>query len=165
MRVHLSSPRPVRTSSIALLVLALAPFAACEPARPAGGDDGRGSDSAGDDADDSGDGGAARASTACAVFVAHCVRCHDGILVSPDLRPGTQASLVGAPSGYAPNTLVVASDPDASFLYRKMADTQGPVGGTAMPPTYRVSAAELEVVRAWIAGGAADDCDGTEIAP
>lgn len=105
------------------------------------------------------------ASSACAVFVDHCVRCHDGILVSPDLRPGTQASLEGASSGYPGNILVVAGDPDASFLFRKMAGTQGGSEGTAMPPTERVAGTELEVVRGWIAAGAADDCDGTERAP
>ena len=156
----------MRASSIALLVLLLAPVPACTYERPPAADDGRDADADADaDADtggDSADSGAGSASTACAVFVAHCVSCHDGTLVSPDLRPGTQASLVGAPSGYVPNTLVVAGDPEASFLYRKMAGTQDPFEGGAMPPPYRVSAAELEVVRAWIAGGAADDCDGTE---
>lgn len=151
----------MRGHLIALLMFVFVPVAACGDAAPAKVVAGH--DTADDtrDADDTAPGSA---STACAVFVDHCVRCHDSILAVPDLRPGTQASLVGASSGYPGNTLVVAGDPDASFLFRKMAGTHGSSEGTAMPPTEGAAGTELEVVRGWIAAGAADDCDGTESA-
>jgi hypothetical protein len=73
---------------------------------------------------------------------------------------------VGAVSpGYAGRTLVVAGNPEASFLFQKMAGTQGAGGRGIMPPAGAVTAAELELVRAWIAEGAPDDCNGVPPPP
>jgi hypothetical protein len=150
----------MRTCVPALLSLLIAWTPACPTTPATPGDEGEGED--GGEGEGEGEGAA---ETACGVFVARCVSCHDGALASPDLRPGTQAALLGAPSGYPGRTLVVAGDPDASFLYRKMAGTQGSDGGAPMPPVNPASAAELAVVRGWIAAGAADDCDGSEAPP
>jgi hypothetical protein len=59
-------------------------------------------------------------------------------------------SLVGVP-------LVVAMDPDASYFVLKLRGTQGMVGGSGskMPLGGELDAAQLDVIEAWVAGGAA----------
>ncbi|MCC7070753.1 MAG: hypothetical protein IT383_05490 [Deltaproteobacteria bacterium] len=104
--------------------------------------------------------------TACAVLSNRCASCHNGGAIDVDLRADAQQELVGAASpGYPGEMLVVAGDPDASFLYRKMAGTQGPNRRGIMPPDGAVGAAELALVRAWIADGALDDCSASPPPP
>lgn len=105
-------------------------------------------------------------SSACAVLSTRCASCHYGGAIDVDLRPDAQRDLVGAASpGYAGETLVVAGDPEASFLYQKMAGSQGSSRGGIMPPAGAVSTSELALVRAWIADGAPDDCAGVPPPP
>jgi hypothetical protein len=51
---------------------------------------------------------------------------------------------------------VVAGDPDASYLVRKIEDAVG-IQGTAMPPGNPLSADQVQLVRDWIAAGALND--------
>jgi hypothetical protein len=55
--------------------------------------------------------------------------------------------------------LVVPGDPEASWLYRKMAGTQGPGGGALMPLGVGMPSEEAELVAAWIREGASTECD------
>jgi outer membrane protein assembly factor BamB len=52
-------------------------------------------------------------------------------------------------------SLVKASQPDQSLLYRKLTDM--PPCGSRMPPTGALPAGDLERIRKWIADGAADN--------
>lgn len=58
---------------------------------------------------------------------------------------------------------VVPGEPDASFVYRKITSQLSCVGDISQamppPPAAPLSAAEVQVVRAWIAAGAPKDCD------
>lgn len=97
-----------------------------------------------------------------------CASCHSAAAHSGglDLHTDPYAALVGAASGlYDGRTLVVAGDPDASFVLAKMAGTQGGSEGTPMPPPSGAAAADLEVVRAWIAAGATDVCESPDTGP
>ena len=94
-----------------------------------------------------------------AVFDVSCVGCHDGSGAFPDLREGATAMLVGLPSELHPERmLVVAGDPDASFLFTKIS---GVVAGDGelMPIGDPLETAAIATVRAWIAGGARSTCD------
>ena len=87
-----------------------------------------------------------------------CTGCHfAGGVADLDLSPGhSRAHLVGVTaSGYAA-LRVAAGDPAASVLYGKLADT-GQFGGPMPDGGPFWTAAELELVRVWIAGGALDD--------
>ena len=65
------------------------------------------------------------------------------------------ADLIGAPSrGAAGEILVVVGDPDNSYLIKKLEDAG--IEGDPMPPGAPLAADRIEVVRAWIAGGALD---------
>lgn len=71
-----------------------------------------------------------------------------------DLEKDTFAKLVGVASVQAPaKKLVVAGDPDNSYLIEKM-EKMNPPSGTQMPPTGALPVADLELVRGWIASGA-----------
>lgn len=87
-----------------------------------------------------------------------CTGCHvAGGTADLDLTAGnSHAALVGVPaSGYAANR-VTAGDPGSSVLYGKLADN-GLYGGPMPEGGPALSAAELELVRRWIADGAFDN--------
>ena len=87
-----------------------------------------------------------------------CTGCHySGGTADLDLTAGnSHAAMVGVPAtGYAANR-VTAGDPVASVLYGKLADT-GLYGGLMPEGGPALSAAELELVHRWIAGGALDN--------
>lgn len=70
-------------------------------------------------------------------------------LVSPGLRD----RLVGvAAVACADQVLVVAGDPDASFLYNKIAEATPTCGGRMPLLRSALSSEDQEVIRAWIAG-------------
>jgi hypothetical protein len=78
-----------------------------------------------------------------------------------DLRIGVaHLSLVDVPAtnpaaAAAAKRRVVPGDPEASFLWQKLAGRLGAEEGSRMPPVGRaLSALEMDVVRAWIAAGA-----------
>src|SRR5262245_37781775 len=78
------------------------------------------------------------------LFQAKCQRCHSGETPKADLDLTTPAAILkGGESGPA----VVPGKPDESLLYEK-------VHGGTMPPAKkdRLSAAEIEMIRRWIAG-------------
>lgn len=51
---------------------------------------------------------------------------------------------------------VVAGDPDASYVMEKLTESM-PASGDVMPPDAPLEAERIELVRAWIEAGAADD--------
>ncbi len=94
------------------------------------------------------------------VFTPSCVfsTCHDA--ANPErgmsLEAGeSYASLVGAEAQESGWTRVVPGEPEQSLLYAVLG---GPVGDTdAMPTSFALPSAEMELVRGWIAGGALTD--------
>jgi predicted CxxxxCH...CXXCH cytochrome family protein len=98
------------------------------------------------------------------VFTRDCVICHSpagGNQGSLDLQTDPIGALVSQPSpGYPGRTLVVPTDPDASFLIAKVEGTQG-ADGALMPPTGSLTGGELATLRDWVAAGANSVCDGT----
>jgi hypothetical protein len=91
------------------------------------------------------------------VFARSCVfsACHKG--ASPagglGLDAPTYNKLVGKAATVSGRTLVIASDPDGSYLMEKLR-SQRPAAGTRMPPTDALDADSIEMVRSWIADGA-----------
>ena len=72
-------------------------------------------------------------------------------------RDGAHASLVDMPSSVVPDAiLVIPGDPDASYMMQKLTATV-PTAGESMPPDAPLEAERIELVRAWIEAGAADD--------
>jgi hypothetical protein len=64
------------------------------------------------------------------------------------------AALVGvASSGKPAETLVIAGDPDGSYLVKKLEDAAG-IEGDPMPSTGALTDAQIQLVRDWIADGA-----------
>lgn len=102
------------------------------------------------------------------VFYPRCAHCHDGAPRSPSPVISAHDALVGAESTEVPGVLLVAAgDPEASYLYRKIAGTHADVCielelpatdcGLRMPrgvDAAPLSEDELELVREWIEGGA-----------
>jgi cytochrome c5 len=83
-----------------------------------------------------------------AIFEESCTACHDD---------GDDLSLAGAPSrltatksAATSKPLVVAGNPDASYLYAKVAGAKG-ISGEAMPPGDPLSAAQKKAIKDWIA--------------
>lgn len=67
------------------------------------------------------------------------------------------ASLVGvAAHGDPTQTLVIAGDPDNSYLMMKLG-RDGTIVGDPMPPGAAVESSQLELVRGWILDGAPDN--------
>jgi hypothetical protein len=65
--------------------------------------------------------------------------------------------IVDVPSMQMPNLPRVApGDPDGSYMIQKL-EQEMPFMGTQMPPTAPLGEERLELVRAWIDGGALDD--------
>lgn len=82
-----------------------------------------------------------------AVFRRRCVRCHGPDDQNADLRLDSyDAVMRGGEQGPS----VIGGDPTNSMLYQKVTRRNRP----AMPPKSRLSPQDLEVIRAWIDGGA-----------
>lgn len=111
--------------------------------------------SGGTGGDTTGAGGAACAVTA--LMSSQCVLCHSPAGATQgglDLSVDPVAALVGVPSHeYSGRTLVVAGDPDASFLVAKVDGTEG-ADGDPMPPMNGLGDADVELVRTWVREGA-----------
>jgi hypothetical protein len=96
----------------------------------------------------------------CASFSCHGAGQAGGLELLPETA---YARLVGVlatnPAARAAGVLrVVPGNPDASFLVRKLMGTLGPAEGQSMPRVgTRLPAAQLELVRRWIAAGASVD--------
>ncbi len=88
------------------------------------------------------------------LFTPYCTLCHDKDANFPDLTPGALKYLVGTRAfAYPDEFLVVAGDPEASLLYRKV---HGPAAGegSIMPPVDEVPAEAIAALEAWIQDGA-----------
>ena len=98
-----------------------------------------------------------------AIFDAHCVQCHDAgdPQEGQDLEPDSAySSTVQIPSMEAPTMhRIEPGSPDRSYLYHKITGTQSSAGGSGarMPRGGRLSDAEIQTIRAWIAQGALDN--------
>lgn len=113
---------------------------------------------------DGGTGGGDCASIpAISVFASRCssAGCHATGGQYPDLTASGLGSWKGKNSQAMPNEpLVVAGNPDASWLYRKVTGMQGASGGATMPLGAAMPIAEAAVIRDWIASGAQTSCSG-----
>lgn len=96
------------------------------------------------------------------VFTPSCtfLACHSGASPAGGLGLDTDTAhtaLVDAMAMGVPGRIrVVAGDPDGSYLIEKLTATM-PAAGDPMPPTAPLEAGRIELVRAWIEAGAADD--------
>jgi len=102
-------------------------------------------------------GGVSFASQVQPIFNANCIGCHgqngNGGL---DLREGqSYGNLVGVASQGYPGMLVMAGDPDASVLHRKLNGLSG-VGGQ-MPLGSTLPEADRNLIHDWISKGAIDN--------
>lgn len=97
------------------------------------------------------------------VFAPSCnfSSCHGGPAPQAglNLTGMTHGVLVNVPSTEKPSAMrVVPGNPDASFLMDKLLNRNLPTSTTAnwtsMPPSDTLDAERLELVRAWISGGA-----------
>ena len=89
-----------------------------------------------------------------AVFRKHCVRCHTGPKPPKGLSfiPGKIAAVIDAPSAEDPSKKIVDSEaPESSYLLKKVR-REGGFTGKPMPPRRALTADELLVLEAWIAG-------------
>jgi predicted CxxxxCH...CXXCH cytochrome family protein len=95
-----------------------------------------------------------------AVFASRCETCHGSSATGGlDLATDPAAALIGVAAATDPAlTLVVAGDPEASFLWHKVSGDLAPGQGGVMPPA-GLDTAEQELIRAWIADGASTTCD------
>jgi hypothetical protein len=98
------------------------------------------------------------------IFARNCTTagCHaPPVEAGLDLSPGVAwGQLVDVPSTQAPTMArVVPGDAEASYLYRKLANTHVEAGGsgTLMPPGFGLANNEVAIVAAWIEAGALDD--------
>jgi len=82
----------------------------------------------------------------------YCVSCHDGEVEPLDLRAAALGGLVGVVGEYG-EPIVVAGDPDASFIVTKVGHPGADLGDP-MPPGRALPDAAVEVLRAWISAGA-----------
>ena len=70
----------------------------------------------------------------------------------------TAADLVDVDSALSPgDILVIANDPDNSYLMRKLEDDTSIVGQLMPPPFGGLEPERIEIIRAWIADGAPDN--------
>ena len=84
-----------------------------------------------------------------AIFEDNCTACHDegADEVSLEGSPGRLASVKSAVTG---KLLVVAGDPDASYLYAKVVAHKD-IRGESMPPGDALGAADKKTIKDWIA--------------
>lgn len=96
------------------------------------------------------------------IFMVSC-SCHTQMTPGPPTGldmgsdpAGAYAAIVNAPSSIPGLDEVEPGASDMSYLYHKLAGTQGSVGGagTQMPPGGMLGASDLATVQAWIDGGA-----------
>jgi len=96
------------------------------------------------------------------IFNNNCT-CHlmgpSGSMFAPylTLNPGTSISqLVDVASEQSALARVLPGDPQGSYLFRKLEGTHLEAGGSGdrMPQGTELSAADIELVRSWILGGA-----------
>lgn len=118
----------------------------------------------------SGDGGAgcAESDPVLTLFETRCSNgsCHGPGGRFPELTRGALPMLATQMSRIAPGErLVVPGDPSRSFLFRKMAGTQGPTGGGLMPVGVGMPLAERTVLEQWIMAGAPSTCTPTTPPP
>jgi predicted CxxxxCH...CXXCH cytochrome family protein len=93
------------------------------------------------------------------VFHEQCTSCHGG--TSPNLE-GSDAheGLIDVESSaYEGLVFVVSGDPDGSFLYQKVAGTQGEHGSVMPLGTDGLDTDSAQIVYDWIQDGAPTDCD------
>lgn len=91
----------------------------------------------------------------CAISTCHSVGSGNGMELDD---AGAWAALVDAPSLGAPGEiLVVASDPDGSYLIQKMEGATGIAGSPMPPPFGGQDPADVQALRDWIAAGALDN--------
>ncbi|MAQ16528.1 MAG: hypothetical protein CMN30_32350 [Sandaracinus sp.] len=96
-------------------------------------------------------------------FERTCAGCHQGSRF-PNLSREGLAELSSQTSEIVPGArLLVPGDPEASFLYQKLAHTQGAEGGANMPLGRATPVSELSMIESWIRAGASLDCD--DLAP
>lgn len=96
------------------------------------------------------------------VLVGECSGCHRPGQQWPDLTLDGLRLLPGLASMRHPDrALVTPSDPRGSLLYRKIANLRARDEGGPMPPARVLEPADVEAVRAWIAGGAPVTCGST----
>jgi hypothetical protein len=94
------------------------------------------------------------------IFDARCVACHSPtgqasflVLVNGQ----SHANLVGVEATVYPGSQrVVASDPEASVLYNKVANT-GTFGGIMPPTGSSLTSTQITLIRTWISEGALDN--------
>ncbi len=103
------------------------------------------------------------------ILSANCSSCHPGVVASLDLTaPKAYASIVGVRSTEVPSLpLVIAGDPDRSYLYLKVAGWPGngpnPIVGGRMPfGQGPLSPQQLATIRSWIVAGA-PNADGETV--
>jgi len=95
-------------------------------------------------------------------FETQCAGCHQGSRF-PELGRAGLSRLSSLDSQIAPGTrLLIPGDPEGSFLYRKMAHTQGAAGGANMPLGHAEPVAELAMIAQWIRDGASTTCDALD---
>ncbi|MDC0722211.1 DUF5777 family beta-barrel protein [Nannocystis bainbridge] len=85
-----------------------------------------------------------------AIFDDSCTACHDDGADEVSLA-GSPARLTSVKSKATGKPLVVAGDPDASYLYAKIVGAKG-ITGDAMPPGDAMPAAQKKAIKDWIAG-------------
>lgn len=89
-----------------------------------------------------------------ALFGQRCAGCHKG--KNPpqglNLEPANIAAALDAPSRQAPSMqLIKAGAPESSYLLKKVRSEKG-ITGRHMPPGKALTAEEIQVLEAWIAG-------------
>jgi len=82
------------------------------------------------------------------IFEARCTECHGGANPESGLNLSTYAGTI---TGSEFGSVIEVGNPDDSFLVDMIASGNMPAEGDPVPP------AELELIRAWIAAGAADN--------
>ncbi len=85
------------------------------------------------------------------VFQAECVVCHGGADPTAGLNLSGYTDLMNSASEHSP--VVIAGDPDGSYLVQKLEGTVLP----QMPPPGPLPASQIAIIRKWIAEGAEDN--------
>lgn len=152
-------------TSALVLLLALGLFTGCGDDSSGSAGDGDGDGSAGMSGDGDGDGmmeviDPTYANIQERVFVASCSSfssCHDSSgppAQGLDLETDAITALVGVESTVAAGRiLVVAGDPDNSYLIEKI-ESMTPAVGVQMPPNQPLDQNKIDALKAWIADGA-----------